>query len=50
MIARWSALGVFHAEQDFRRVRGYRYLPLLARALRHEAAAKIAQTEEAGND
>jgi transposase-like protein len=46
MIARWSALGVAHAEQNFRRVRGYRYLPMLARALRRDAA-KIDQTEEA---
>ena len=46
MITRWSALGVFHAEQNFRRVRGYRYLSLLARALRHETA-KIAHSEEA---
>jgi len=46
MIARWSALGAFHAEQNFRRVRGYRYLPLLARALRHDVA-KIAHSKEA---
>ncbi len=46
MIARWTALGVLHAEQHFRRIRSYRYLPLLARALHHDGA-KIDQTEAA---
>ena len=46
MIVRWTAIGLAHAEKNFRRVRGYRYLPLLARALRHDAL-KIDQTEEA---
>jgi transposase-like protein len=46
MIARWSALGMSHAEQHFRRVRGYRYLSVLGRALRRDAA-RIDQTEEA---
>ncbi len=36
MIARWSALGVLHAEHNFRRIRGYRHWPMLARALRHD--------------
>lgn len=46
MIARWSAVGLYNAEQNFRRVRGYRHLPILARALHHEAV-KIDRTEEA---
>ena len=46
MIVRWTAIGLTQAEKNFRRVRGYRYLPLLARALRHHAV-KIDQTEEA---
>ncbi len=46
MIARWSAVGLSNAEQNFRRVRGYHHLPILARALHHEAA-KIDQTEKA---
>lgn len=46
MIVRWTAIGLAHAAKNFRRVRGYRYLPLLARALRHDAV-KIDQTEEA---
>lgn len=46
MIVRWTAIGLAQAEKNFRRVRGYRYLPLLARALRHDAV-KIDQTEEA---
>lgn len=46
MIVRWTAIGLAQAEKHFRRVRGYRYLPLLARALRHDAV-KIDQTEEA---
>jgi putative transposase len=46
MITRWSALGLFNAEQNFRRIRGYRHLPLLARALRRNTAT-IDHTEEA---
>ncbi len=46
MIARWSAVGLSNAEQNFRRVRGYRHLPILARALHHDVV-KIDQTEEA---
>ena len=46
MIARWSALGLSQAEQHFNRIKGYRHLPLLARALRRDAA-KIDQTVEA---
>jgi hypothetical protein len=34
MILRWTAVGLLHAEQGFRRIRGYRHLPLLKRALR----------------
>jgi hypothetical protein len=34
MIVRWTAVGLSHAEQNFRRLHGYRYLPLLKRALR----------------
>ncbi len=46
MIVRWTAIGLAEAEKNFRCVRGYRYLYLLARALRHDAV-KIDQTEEA---
>jgi transposase-like protein len=46
MIARWSALGMSNAEQNFRRIRGYRHLPKLNRALRGDAV-KVDQTEEA---
>lgn len=46
MIARWSAVGLSNAEQNFRRVRGYRHLPILARTLHHDGM-KIDQTEEA---
>jgi putative transposase len=46
MIARWSALGMSNAEQHFRRIRGYRHLPKLNRALRGDAV-KVDQTEEA---
>ncbi len=46
MIARWSALGLFQAEQHFNRVKGHRHLPLLARALRRDAVM-IDQTEVA---
>lgn len=46
MIVRWTTIGLAQAEKHFRRVRGYRYLPLLVRALRHDAV-KIDQTEQA---
>jgi len=46
MIARWSALGLFQAEQHFNRVKGYRHLTPLARALRRDGV-KIDQTEQA---
>jgi putative transposase len=46
MIVRWTAIGLAHAEKNFRRVRGCRYLPFLASALRHHAV-KIEQSEEA---
>ena len=46
MIVRWTAVGLSHAEQNFRRVRGYRYLPLLKRALRIRPS-KVDLNEEA---
>jgi putative transposase len=46
MILRWTAVGLLHAEQSFRRIRGYRHLPLLKRALR-EQPAKLDLNEEA---
>ena len=46
MIVRWTAIGLAQAEKNFRRVRGYRHLPLLVRALRPDAV-KIDRTEEA---
>jgi transposase-like protein len=46
MIVRWTALGLSHAEQNFRRVRGYRYLPLLKRVLRTRPS-KLDLNEEA---
>lgn len=33
MIGRWTALGLLHAEQRLRPIRGYRHLPMLAQAL-----------------
>jgi len=45
-IVRWTTIGLAQAEKNFRCVRGYCYLPLLARAPRHDAV-KIDQTEEA---
>ena len=46
MILHWTAVGLLHAEQGFRRIRGYRHLPLLKRALR-EQPAKLDSAEEA---
>jgi len=46
MILRWTAVGLLHAEQSFRRIRGYRHLPLLKRALRAQPS-KLDLTEEA---
>jgi putative transposase len=36
MVVRWMAAGLLDAEKRFRRVKGYRELPLLSRALRKE--------------
>ncbi len=37
MVLRWTAAGMLEAEKQFRRVRGYRELPMLKRALQqHE--------------
>jgi putative transposase len=46
MIGRWAALGLLQAERHFKRIRGYRHLPLLKRALRGDPA-KLDVTEEA---
>jgi putative transposase len=46
MILRWTAIGLAQAEKNFRRVRGYHYLPLLVRALRQDAV-KLDRTEVA---
>lgn len=46
MILRWTALGLIHAEQSFRRIRGYRHLLLLKRALRAQPS-KLDLSEEA---
>jgi transposase-like protein len=46
MIVRWTGVGLIHAEQNFRRARGYRNLPLLKRALRAESL-KLDLAEEA---
>lgn len=36
-VLRWAAAGLFEAEKGFRRLQGYRELPVLADALRHQA-------------
>jgi hypothetical protein len=36
MVLRWAAAGMVAAETQFCRVKGYRELPALAAALRHE--------------
>jgi putative transposase len=46
MISRWAVVGLLQAEQHFRRVRGYRYLSLLKRALRGNSS-KLDATEKA---
>jgi hypothetical protein len=47
MISRWTAAGLLHAEQGFHRIKGYRHLPLLARALRAQASQLDATVEAA---
>jgi putative transposase len=47
MISRWAAVGLLQAEQRFRRIRGYRYLPVLKRALRGDASRLDATVEAA---
>jgi len=44
MIERWCAAGLLIAERQFRRVKGYREIPVLVSALR----AHVAKTSEAG--
>ncbi len=46
MISRWAAVGLLQAEEHFRRIRGYRHLSLLKRALRADVS-KLDATEEA---
>jgi hypothetical protein len=46
MILRRAAIGLFHAKRSFCRIRGYRYLPLLIRALDTEPS-KLDLTEAA---
>jgi putative transposase len=46
MISRWAAVGLLQAEQHFKRIRGYRHLPLLKRALCGDTS-KLDATEEA---
>jgi hypothetical protein len=44
MISRWAAIGLLQAEEHFRRIRGYRHLPLLKRAWRGDLS-KLDATE-----
>jgi putative transposase len=46
MISRWAAVGLLQAVEHFRRIRGYRHLSLLKRALRADVS-KLDATEEA---
>jgi hypothetical protein len=47
MISRWTAAGPLHTKQGFHRIKGYRHLPLLARALRAQASQLDATVEAA---
>jgi putative transposase len=47
MISRWAAVGLLQAEQHFRRIRGYRHLPLLKRVLRGDTCKLDAREEAA---
>ena len=47
MVPRWTALGLRTAEQKFRRIKGYRDLPVLVRELRREAQSLDANAEAA---
>jgi hypothetical protein len=45
MVLRWSAAGVFEAERHFRKITGYRAMPVLVAALRaHDAKFDRAAT------
>ena len=41
MITRWVALGVFSAEQRFRRIKGHRDMPSLVQALRPQSQQEV---------
>ena len=47
MVPRWTALGLRTAEQKFRRIKGYRDLPVLVRELRRDAPSLDANAEAA---
>ena len=45
MVLRWSAAGVLEAERSFRKIVGYRTMPILVAALRaHDAKIDRAST------
>ena len=46
-VPRWTALGLRTAEQKFRRIKGYRDLPVLVRELRRDAPSLDANAEAA---
>ena len=47
MVPRWTALGLRTAEQKFRRIKGYRDLPVLVRELRRDAPSLDANADAA---
>jgi transposase-like protein len=52
MAERWAALGLIEAEKRFRRIRGYRDLPMLVATLKKETAldkSMVAQYHELGS-
>ena len=49
MVLRWTAAGMLNAERSFRRIKGYKQMPQLVRALRRHAHAEtVSDTEPVG--
>ena len=49
MVLRWTAAGMLNAERSFRRIKGYKQMPQLVKALRRHAHPEtVSDTEPVG--
>ncbi len=47
MVRRWVGPGMLEAERSFRRVKGYKHMPMLIAAVRKEVASRLTADERA---